>query len=211
MMYIDEAFTTCQGEGPHAGRLCTIVRLHGCNLRCTGCDTPHDMEYQSISTDDLAQRIKALPSKLVVITGGEPCLQAAEVLELVSKLIPCGYSMTMETNGTIYPGYELVSLLEFVVLSPKKQAGISSLWLTFPSDNIVMKYVVGDGEWCWTKEELKLRRKMGSSAIPLSRVWVMPEGASEDKLRQTCKAVWELAIEFGVNYSDRLHIRSGGK
>ena len=96
-----EVFRSLQGETRYSGRVATFIRLVGCNLRCTYCDTRY--AYQGGETTDvsaLVNRIRAQPSgELVVVTGGEPLLQSA-VPGLLTSLANQGRRVLLETNGS---------------------------------------------------------------------------------------------------------------
>lgn len=100
-MKINEIFSSVQGESSYAGLPCTFVRLTGCNLRCSYCDTRHayeEGEEKTIEqvTDDVAQ----FPLHLVEITGGEPLFQK-ETPSLISALVERQYKVLLETNGSL--------------------------------------------------------------------------------------------------------------
>lgn len=100
MIKVNEIFKSIQGESTHNGRVCTFIRLTGCNLRCTYCDTKYSFdEGSSLSLEDVINKVKSLDSNLVEITGGEPLFQK-ETPELCSNLIELGYEVLIETNGS---------------------------------------------------------------------------------------------------------------
>ncbi len=99
-----EIFYSLQGESTRAGQPCAFVRLSGCNLRCSYCDTPQALSGGT--SMDISAIIKALagfPTRLVEITGGEPLLQDG-VIELMEALHQDGYKIMLETNGSLYLG-----------------------------------------------------------------------------------------------------------
>ena len=102
MLKVSEIFKSIQGESTHAGKLCSFVRLSGCNLQCIYCDT----EYARIdggadrSIEEIVAEVRYHRTTLVEITGGEPLLQE-ETPELCSRFIDLGYTVLVETNGTI--------------------------------------------------------------------------------------------------------------
>ncbi len=102
MLNISEIFCSIQGESTYAGLPCIFIRLAGCNLRCDYCDTTYSYESDiSLSIDDIFTKIKEFdPIKLVEITGGEPLLQP-EVYQLFELLHKDGYTILLETNGSI--------------------------------------------------------------------------------------------------------------
>ena len=87
-MRIAEIFASLQGEGLLAGTPSTFVRTSGCNLRCVWCDTPYtswEPEGEDLSLADVLNRVRALPPRHAVVTGGEPLL-VAEAMELCRTL-----------------------------------------------------------------------------------------------------------------------------
>jgi 7-carboxy-7-deazaguanine synthase len=104
-MLITEIFKSIQGEGTRAGLPCIFVRLTGCNLRCTWCDTAYAFHGGTRHTlDDILARVASLAQDnghsipLVEITGGEPLLQA-ETPALAQRLLDAGYTVMIETSG----------------------------------------------------------------------------------------------------------------
>lgn len=108
---INEIFHSLQGEGRNTGRAATFIRFAGCNLRCPFCDTDFD-SYTEMTADDIVSRL-ADPN-LVVLTGGEPTLQADE--ELLAELHRAGKYVAMESNGTHLPP----SGVDWLTVSPKQ-------------------------------------------------------------------------------------------
>jgi len=97
-----EIFTSIQGESTHAGMLCTFIRLSGCNLRCSYCDTKYAYdEGAELSIENVLERIEEATIRLVEITGGEPLLQTDETAGLTTLLLDSGYNVLIETNGTL--------------------------------------------------------------------------------------------------------------
>jgi len=115
-MFITEIFKSIQGEGTRAGLPCIFVRLTGCNLRCTWCDTAYafhggkkmSLEEVLARVDELAGRSNGMQGEhaavpLVELTGGEPLLQE-EIYPLAEKLLAAGYTVLIETSGERYAG-----------------------------------------------------------------------------------------------------------
>jgi len=115
-MVITEIFKSIQGEGTRAGLPCIFVRLTGCNLRCTWCDTAYafhggkkmSVEEVLARVDELAGRCEGIPDAqasvpLVELTGGEPLLQE-EIYPLAEKLLVGKYSVMIETSGERFIG-----------------------------------------------------------------------------------------------------------
>jgi len=115
-MFITEIFKSVQGEGTRAGLPCVFVRLTGCNLRCTWCDTAYAFHGgKKMSVDDVLERVDQLCGRsaaqdgaeaevpLVELTGGEPLLQD-EIYPLAEALIARGYTVMIETSGERFVG-----------------------------------------------------------------------------------------------------------
>jgi 7-carboxy-7-deazaguanine synthase len=101
-MMVAEIFWSLQGEGKHQGLPTTFVRCAGCNLSCSWCDTPHARTGgRSIPVDSVLEEVCSGGISHICLTGGEPLLQGEEALELVKRLSGKGYSVEIETNGTI--------------------------------------------------------------------------------------------------------------
>jgi 7-carboxy-7-deazaguanine synthase len=100
-MQIIEIYRSLQGESSYAGIPCTFVRLTGCNLRCTWCDSEYTFKGgRKLDIDDVEAEVRALaPAGLVEITGGEPLLQERELVILMRRLISAGYTLLLETSG----------------------------------------------------------------------------------------------------------------
>ena len=99
MVKLNEIFFSIQGESTQAGRPCIFVRLTGCKLRCTYCDTKYSyFEGQDVSIDEILTRLRSYPCKLVEVTGGEP-MEQKETPALLQRLLDEGYEVMLETDG----------------------------------------------------------------------------------------------------------------
>ena len=100
-MQITEIYRSIQGESTYAGLPCIFVRLTGCNLRCTWCDSEYTFTGgRKMTVEGVEAEVRKLaPVRLVEITGGEPMLQEEEVLELMRRLLDAGCTLLLETSG----------------------------------------------------------------------------------------------------------------
>ncbi|MFP4052824.1 MAG: radical SAM protein [Phycisphaerae bacterium] len=97
---VNEIFRSIQGEGTRAGLPCVLVRLTGCNLNCTWCDTEYARDQgRTMSIDQIVARVGELNCPRVEVTGGEPLVQAA-TRKLLRRLCDEGYEVLLETNGS---------------------------------------------------------------------------------------------------------------
>jgi len=100
-MRVTEIFHSIQGESSYAGQPCVFVRLTGCPLRCTWCDTDYAFYGgHECSFDEVLAKVQTYECRLVEITGGEPLAQT-ESLPLMSRLCDAGYTVLLETSGAV--------------------------------------------------------------------------------------------------------------
>ena len=106
-MKVCEIFRSIEGEGLRTGQAAVFVRLHGCNLRCSYCDSMYAVEgsdYKQISVAEVVDAVEAYRTEsgvqCVTLTGGEPLLHAG-VDELLQTLCEKDFKINIETNGTV--------------------------------------------------------------------------------------------------------------
>lgn len=118
MLPVMEEFYTIQGEGYHTGSPAYFVRIGGCDVGCSWCDTKRSWNadiHPAILTDDIVKRARKQPAKAVVVTGGEPSMYALEYF--TSELRKYEVKTFIETSGA----YELSGEWDWICLSPKQQ------------------------------------------------------------------------------------------
>lgn len=219
-----EIFASLQGEGPSAGRPSVFVRLSRCNLACTWCDTAYTWRFTgpgaferkanqvTLSEDDTAERIRALCQDRLVVTGGEPLLQAPALTRLLTLL--SGMHVEIETNGTVAPPPTLDALVDQYNVSPKLThsgnaaalALVPARLAAFAADpRAFFKFVVAA-----PADVAEVLALANAYAIPRERLFVMPEGTDGATLRTRAQWLAPLALEHGLRFSDRLHIHLYG-
>jgi len=207
---VNEIFFSLQGEGSRAGRPCLFIRLTGCPLRCTYCDTAYAffegefMEMEEI----LAQVQKRLgpPSKgpnapFVELTGGEP-LAHAEAPALLTALLDLGYEVALETAGS-----HDISLVpkDVVKIVDRKTpgSGETKRWLDSNLEHLVpgqdeLKFVLSDeADYQWSKAWCAERGLFDRFDILFSPVW--------GKLDIRWLAERIIADQLPVRYQLQLH------
>lgn len=102
-MKVVEIFKSIDGEGIRAGFPVTFIRLEGCNLRCSYCDTKYSYEnskYTDMTVTEIYEKVFRLGCHKITLTGGEPLIHD-DVDELIQKLVDEGYEVNIETNGSV--------------------------------------------------------------------------------------------------------------
>ncbi|MBQ0034234.1 MAG: radical SAM protein [Bacteroidales bacterium] len=117
MYKINEIFYSLQGEGANTGMPSVFIRFAGCNLRCPFCDTEFE-QYTEMSLDAILDAIDEYPSDFIILTGGEPSLQADDAL--IEALHERDKVVAIETNGT----HRLPKDIDWVTVSPKEGSKI---------------------------------------------------------------------------------------
>lgn len=147
-MKIAEIFTSLQGEGTSSGYPTIFVRLAGCNLACSYCDTPGGrIGGEDLSVSEVVGRVAGEKPARVCITGGEPLLQSAEVSRLAERLSAAGRQVSIETNGTLPFGTVLPHAsvcMDVKCPSSGEKSDLALLQALRPSDSV--KFVVGTAE-----------------------------------------------------------------
>lgn len=219
-LVVSEVFgPTLQGEGPHAGQPVGFIRLGGCNLHCTWCDTAYTWdasrydlraELTRTDVDTILEKVGAMGVDRVVISGGEPLLHQEQPgwAELLGGLDRAGIAIDVETNGTIVPATSPVDLF---VVSPKlahsgdpeslriNPAALDTFAaLATYTDRVVFKVV------CQSADDVREAAALVDRlSVPIEYLWVMPEGTSAASLARPDIA--EAAIAVGANFTTRLH------
>lgn len=173
-MRITEIFYSIQGESTRAGLPCVFVRLTGCNLRCGWCDTEYAFQGGSeMSLGEILGEVKRFDCRLVEITGGEPLLQA-EVHPLMTGLAEAGYTVLLETSGSIDISDVDPRVIKIVDLKcPGSGECDSNLWENLarlsPKDEV--KFVVKDrADFDWACAVVRERDLTARHAILISPV-----------------------------------------
>lgn len=198
---VNEIFHSIQGESRHAGRPCVFVRLTGCNLRCTWCDTAYAFEEGSdLPVSVVLDRIAAYGTRFVLLTGGEPLAQAG-VHDLAGELCDRGHEVAIETGGSL----DLAPLDRRVMIVMDLKCPASGMsgrnrWenldLLKPTDEV--KFVIADrNDYEWAREAVarhRLPERLGVLFSPVHDV-LHPRPLSE----------WVLADRLPVRIQLQVH------
>ena len=226
-----EIFASLQGEGPSQGRPSTFIRLSRCNLACQWCDTAYTWRFigdnrphrdgtafdraenqVTLAEEDAAARIAALRQDRLVITGGEPLLQAPALARMLTHLP--ALHVEIETNGTVAPHPALDPLVHQYNVSPKLAHSGNPADLALIPERLAQwaqdpraffKFVIAAPDD--VAEVLALQER---HAIPGERIFLMGEGTASAVLRERERWLSELCLQHGFRMSDRLHIHLYG-
>jgi organic radical activating enzyme len=226
-----EIFASLQGEGPSMGKPCAFIRLSRCNLACVWCDTAYTWRFEgdsrphrsglaydrkanqvTLAEDEAAARIAALGQHRLVVTGGEPLLQAPALARMLA-LLP-GIAVEIETNGTVAPPPALDALVGQYNVSPKLAHSGNSAALALVPERLahwaaepraVFKFVIAE-----PSDVDEVLRLMAQHAVPPGRVYLMAEGTDPATLARREKWLAQLCLEHELTLSKRLHIELYG-
>lgn len=210
---VHSVFPTIQGEGPFCGERALFMRLHGCNLRCPGCDTEYTAKEMVVTHQWFVNKALDMgweKDALVVITGGEPFRQ--NIAPAVADLLRAGYKVQIETNGVLWPEgmddilYRYGGHDKFQVVCSPKTNRIHERVLTCAA---AFKYVLRHGE-VDQDDGLPTRALMHKAAPKVARprpdalVYVQPMDEGEP----TANALnLDAAIRSTMQFGHRLQIQ----
>ncbi len=220
MLLVNEIYTAISGESRYMGWPCTLIRLTGCHLRCSWCDSEHSFSGgQSRSVQDVVAQVQSNGFKTVLLTGGEPLLQA-DALPLMQDLLADGRRILLETSGTIM-GSKAIALADVpqgvhrIVDLKAPGSGISSEKIDWPGlallgCNDEIKVVCAHRQdYLWARD-LVLQAEHWSSDLRVSfspvqdtlaardlAQWILDDGLDVCFQIQLHKAVWP-DVERGV-------------
>lgn len=235
-MKIAELFYSIQGEGKLTGVPSLFIRVSGCNLRCTWCDTPYASwhpEGRDLSLDQIVTEAETLSNAAthVVLTGGEPML-FKETVPLLHTLKRHGKHVTVETAGTLWPGALDHAAIDLASISPKlsnstpterdhgrfaqahdRQRINLEVLRTFAAHPAIVdrqwKFVLSTPTDLIEMETLiaTLNDSLpATQKIPPRDILLMPEGTSAQTLSEKSRLLAELCKQKGYRLSPRLHV-----
>lgn len=225
---VNEIFgPTIQGEGPHTGHRCYFVRLGGCNLHCSWCDTPYTWdptrydlaaENPEMDWEEIIAKLRdlgAIPGDVVVLSGGEPLIHHHRLHGLLHP----DFRWHVESNGTIPPPRWWADVIAHTTLSPKihdqgdpekrrlKPKALRK-WadLTLRGVPVVWKFVVDWRQADYLDRDLAvIDHLVADYGLPHQAVWLMPLGTTRDDVLAGQKRAGAVALDRGYNLTTRLH------
>ncbi len=199
-----ELFHSLQGESTLAGLPCVFVRLGGCNLNCSYCDTRYACETagETMTIAEVMRLTRRYPGAMVEITGGEPLLQPAAV-PLLADLVAAGRTVLLETNGSIDiakvpPGVRVIMDIKCPDSGEKDSFLAANLDHVGPETEI--KFVLSserDYQWARKRVQAEIGRLLPPERILFSAV--------PGRLELPRLAAWILADNLAVRLQPQLH------
>lgn len=212
MLTVNEIFFSIQGEGTRAGEPCTFVRLTGCPLRCTWCDTAYAFhEGTKRSEDEVMRELARHPTRLVQLTGGEPLAQPA-AFPFVTRMLDAGFRVLVETSGHILTeGLDPRAVVVLDVKAPGSGEAHRMEWRNLErlraTDEV--KFVIADrADFDFARRVMDEHGLAGRCTVLFSPVhgvlepgtlarWILDEGVAARLQVQLHKYLWP-GVERGV-------------
>lgn len=200
-LVVHEIYASIQGESSYVGLPCTFVRTTACNLRCRWCDTPHAFtQGEPMSLDAVVARVQELGVKLVELTGGEPLLQE-NVLPLMRRLCDLGYTVLLETSGSvdIRPvDPRVVRIVDFKApASGEVESNLIDNVQALTSRDEVKLVLADRADYEWARDFMKRHELASRCALLMSPVW--------GELEPQALARWILEDHLPVRMQVQLH------
>ncbi len=209
MLKVNEIFYSIQGESSFSGIPFVFVRLAGCNLRCTYCDTKYAYEEgREISVEQIFKEVKKFKCPYVEITGGEPLIQD-DTPFLVNFLINKGFSVLLETNGT--KDISVISNKATIIMDIKCPSSGESGKIDWDNLNRLelkdeVKFVIAEkSDYDWAKSVITDKKLKDEVKMLMSPVkerldpaelaeWILKDKLKVRLQLQLHKILWPLAI-----------------
>lgn len=203
---INEVFYSIQGESTWAGQPCIFLRLSGCNLRCTWCDTTYAFyDGEEMTVEEVFDRVKSYPCRLVELTGGEPLLQE-EVYPLMDRLLEKGYEILIETSGSL--DIRRLDPRVHIIMDIKCPGSGMSQWMRWENIQALtsrdeIKFVIRDRkDYEWAAEVVHRYNLAGRCPLLFSPVfgelephqlaqWILQDGLQARLQLQLHKYIWD--------------------
>tara|TARA_B100000945_G_C20384893_1_gene599182 strand:- start:904 stop:1545 length:642 start_codon:yes stop_codon:yes gene_type:complete len=198
---VNEIFYSIQGESTYSGKPCLFIRLTGCNLRCTYCDTEYAFyDGKKMSIDSILKKIKEWNCSLVEVTGGEPLAQKGTI-ELLKTLLNNNYKVMLETSGSIplkNVPYNVIKIVDFKC--PSSGMKDHNLWSIIGdlNNNDEIKFVIGSHEdFKWAQNKIDQLCLTSKFSVIFSPVF--------NKIKLHTLATWILKTNLDVRLQTQLH------
>jgi len=227
LIRVNEIFgPTFQGEGQTVGQICGFIRVSGCNLTCTWCDTPYTWDWKGLNgkvydpkdettgmyPEQIVYQIKQMnlpKGSHIIFSGGEPTLQQTKLIIVMQMLKALDYKIEIETNGTIkIKDEKFYDLVDYINCSPKFPNSGMTLDKTIKPEvlkdfqkrgkNTMFKFVICD------PQDLQIVKNIVDEN-ELNNIYIMAEGSNNKDQYLNMHNLAPAILEAGYNISPRLH------
>jgi len=202
---INEIFYSIQGESSYTGLPCIFIRLTYCNLRCSYCDTEYAFyDGSDMEIEEILLKIEKYPTKLIMVTGGEPLIQE-NCINLMDELLKKNYSVMLETSGSLELNKvpkKVVKIVDFKCPSSNMRDKNDWTIIKDIDKNDEIKFVIGNKEdYNWSKkmiEKYQLNRICPILFSPIYDImnikelseWILEDGINVRLQSQLHKHIW---------------------
>ena len=207
---VAEVFYSIQGEGATAGLPAVFVRLQGCSVGCTWCDTKYSWDPKAgsvVELHKLVDEVSAYPCRRAVVTGGEP-LESALFVPLLRALGGRGFSIEVETSGILPPPPSVDRAIQWNVSLKLDSSGVDEARRLNP--DAIRGFSARDAWWKFVVtndadvgEVLRVAERF---ALPRARILLQPEAIRREDLLKRSPGVVEACKRHGFAFSPRLHV-----
>ena len=198
---VSEVFFSIQGESSHMGLPCVMVRLTGCNLRCSWCDTEYAFTGgETLGLDAVVAKVAAFACRRVEITGGEPLLQRGAPA-LAQRLLDAGYTVLCETSGErdidlMPPGVRRIMDLKPPGSGESHRNDWANVGRLRPGDEV--KFVITDrADFDWMLEAVRRHDLLARAPVLVSPAYTQVAPAE--------LAAWILASGLDLRLNLQMH------
>jgi 7-carboxy-7-deazaguanine synthase len=209
-MQVAEVFYSIQGEGVTAGLPAVFVRLQGCTVGCSWCDTKYSWDPaagSAVDLDALVEEVSAYPCRRAVVTGGEP-LESPSFALLLKALGVHGFTIEVETSGTVPPPPSVDRSVQWNVSLKLAGSDVDEARRLKP--DAIRAFLARDAWWKFVvasdadvAEVLRLAERF---ALPRARILLQPEAVHREDLLERSRWVVEACKLHGFAFSPRLHV-----
>jgi 7-carboxy-7-deazaguanine synthase len=209
-MQVTEVFYSIQGEGVTAGLPAVFVRLQGCTVGCSWCDTKYSWDPEAgsaVDLDALVEEVSAYPCRRAVVTGGEP-LESPSFALLLKALGVQGFTIEVETSGTVPPPPSVDRSVQWNVSLKLAGSDVDEARRLKP--DAIRAFLARDAWWKFVvtsdadvAEVLQLAERF---ALPRARILLQPEAVHREDLLERSRWVVEACKLHGFAFSPRLHV-----
>jgi len=222
-LVVSELFgPTFQGEGPSAGRRCLFLRLAGCTLACTWCDTPYTWDWKGRNGARFypAQEMRLMPVEhiyaclherggdFLVVSGGEPMLQQARLVPLLRRLTADRWRIEVETAGVRPPFDAMAEVVTQFNVSPKLSSSGNARARRLNPDAIRSLQATGKAIWKFVAADTHDLDEVAEfeDAYDLKPIYIMPQGVSGEAIIDIARALSAQILRRGWSLTLRTHV-----